>query len=88
MVCLCFNLAQGGVIIWCVESTLRELNRVDIDDNIACSTGQLVALLVALFSIMGFLIDDAFQNPKKRTDTFEKMQDLIKEWARENEAAI
>lgn len=46
--------AAGGVSIWFVERTL-DLNGVDMDDAILSSSGQLLSLLVAVFTTTAFV---------------------------------
>lgn len=54
---LCITIAtSGGASIAFLEKTLL-LNHIEVDDSISTSTGQLLALLVAILTTSGFLYE-------------------------------
>src|SRR5262249_9770968 len=55
---------SGGLAIWFIERTLR-LNKVDLDDEVGDSGGQMIANVVGIFTTVGFLYEVA---KKKRND--------------------
>ncbi|RKL10764.1 hypothetical protein BFJ70_g16487 [Fusarium oxysporum] len=73
-----FMAISGGLTIWFLEKTIKK-NHIDMDNDISSSSGQLLALLVAILTTMTFLwevVKSRFEERKIRKNAEEKAANI------------